>query len=401
MNIYNEIHTPAATDFELHRPGAVSHLPHSVECGSRWGTYGSSSGWSSEVINCAIGEQFERKHFYLDVPVHDTSKLDNGLTPEECDEFSKAFSQTSTNGHKTPLHSHLFDRTNVFRITDFTPCRIPTVCISISPGRNPVDNKFYPMRDTCGCSAHVTIERAILGALKESLERQFLLRFWLTKTCTDKVSYLDACSTLKNLPSRPLLQQLHKNGELCILNLTDDKFPGSCILLCYGNKNDKHARVKYCAGMAYSDNLASALEKATIELWQTFRFMQSFSSTNNFKKEIEDPYLSYFMECNHYSTYNTISSNIDMSHPKSSSNDTVPLTCQNLISAIRKLKLNGYLYLSALPTKKSNIHFCKYTSPNLFLHMNNAFHLNTKNTYSDFFSKKIITTQLTRMVPFP
>ncbi|RNF64774.1 microcin B17-processing protein McbD, partial [Pseudomonas putida] len=51
--------------------------------------------------------------------------------------------------------------------------------------------------------------------------------------------------------------------------------------------------------------------------------------------------------------------------------------------------------------KQSNLYFCKYFSPNLFLHMNNASHLNIKNTYSEHFLNKIISRQLSRMVPFP
>lgn len=125
MNFYNEIHHPTFTDFLLLRPSAVNHLPHSVECGSRWRTYGSSSGWSSDITDSALGEHFERKHFYLDIPVHDTCRLGDGLTTEECQAFTKAFSQTLISSEKSSLQSHCFDRTTVYRVTDFTLARYP------------------------------------------------------------------------------------------------------------------------------------------------------------------------------------------------------------------------------------------------------------------------------------
>ncbi len=401
MNTYNEIHKLAFADFELHRPSAVTHIPHSVECGSRWHTHGSSSGWSSSVAASAMGEQFERKHFYLDVPVHDRNKLGEGLSPNEYGAFANAFSQTTMANQKNSLHSHTFDRTHVYRITDLTRCAIPTALISISPCRNPIDNEFYPIRDTCGCSVHVTVECAVLGALKEAMERQFLLRFWLTKTCTGKIRYRDACSALSNRPSLSLFEELGKTGDLSILNLTDERFPGCCILLCYGNQSGENQRVKYCAGMAYSDDLSSALEKSVLELWQTFRFMHSFYLKDKALSDIEDPYLKYFLENNLYETYAEITAYIKYRTDEAEPAKTCPLTSTALLTILRELKFDGYLYLSSMSTTKRNLHYCKYISPHLFLHMNNASHLNIQNSYSNQFQSQIIPQQLTRMVPFP
>lgn len=401
MNIYNEIHSLARADFELHRPSAVTHFPHSVECGSRWHTYGSSSGWSASVATSAVGEHFERKHFYLDVPIHDRNKLGAGLTPDEIGALANAFSQTAMPDRKNCLHSHTFDRTHVYRVRDLTKCAIPTALISITPCRNPIDNEIYPIRDTCGCSAHITVDRAILGALKEAMERQFLLRFWLTKTCTGKINYSDACSALSNRPSLALFKELGKTGDLCILDLTDERFPGYCILLCYGNRSGRNQRVRYCAGMAYSDDLSSALEKSIIELWQTFRYMHSFYLRNKELRDIEDPYLKYFLENNRYNTFTDITTDIENDPNRSKPTNTSPLTSAALITRLRELQLDGYLYLSSMNSATKNLHYCKYISPHLFLHMNNAAHFNIQNRYSNQFKRQIIPRQLSRMVPFP
>ncbi|HDS1815285.1 YcaO-like family protein [Pseudomonas sp. GD03651] len=399
MNFYNEIHYPTFADFLLIRPSAVTHFPHSVECGSRWRTYGSSSGWSSDITDSALGEHFERKHFYLDIPVHDRNRLGDGLTAKECQAFIKAFSQTLISNEKSSLQSHCFDRTTVYRVTDFTSCKVPTVCLSISECRNPTDNNFYPIRDTCGCSAHITIKNAVLGAIRETLERQFLLRFWLTKICTAKIEFDDACETLAASASLKLFQELKKSGELCILDLTDERFPGSCILLCYGSQ-DATTQVKYCAGMAYAPTTRHALEKSIVELWQTFRFMQSVDCENELKNPLQDPYLKHFLSCNNYNTFREISSELAFTQRNHESPPN-ELTIQNLLKTLRALQLNGYLYLTSTPYKQSNLYLCKYFSPNLFLHMNNANHLNIENHYSTPFFNEIIKNQNSKMVPFP
>lgn len=399
MNTYNEIHTPAFSDFEFLRPSAVSYLPHSMECGSRWETYGSSSGWTSDLTRSAGGEYFERKHFYLDVPVHATGTLSSTLNPEETTAFVNALVQTSSHLPSEEIYSHAFDLTNAYRISDFIPCKIPTACVSISPCRNPIDNQIYPMRDTCGCSAHTHLESAILGALKEALERQFLLRFWLTSKHATITEYNSACQILSKSKALPLLQKLHDSGKLCMIDISDPRFPGTCLLVCYGNPYDSAAKVKYCAGMAYTSNFCMALEKSIIELWQTFRFMLSLGAT--YPNQIKDPYLKHFIECNHYKTYETITTNLLPPSTASISSENEQLTARTLIDDIRATKLDGFLYLASMPTKQSTLYFCKYVSPNTFLHMNNSFALNTDNLYSGHFSRDIIPTRLATMVPFP
>jgi len=400
MNIFNEIHHASSVDFELLRPSAIRHLPHSVECGSRWQTYGSSSGWSADVTACARGEHFERKHFYLDVPVNDSNKLSDGLSAFELNEFTEAFMQTSTHDSGTHIHSHIFDRTTVHRVSDFTTCNVPTACISITECRNKIDNDYYPMRDTCGCSAHDNIESAILGALKESLERQFLLRFWLTLKFNKRLSYIEAGVLLNGRPSSTLFRELSRSGDLLILDLTDGRFPGTCILLCYGNLHAE-AKVHFCAGMSYSDTASNALEKATLELWQTFRYMQSIDSEDHPNGEPQDPYLKHFLACNHYDTYREIFAATPYNTSEIVKTLDTPLNCGSLLSTLRHLELNGYIYISQLPSTQSYMYFCKYFSPNLFLHMNNARHFNLSNRYSATFLNDVIAHQLTRMVPFP
>lgn len=307
MNFYNEIHSSSHPDFELYRPSAVAHFPHSVECGSRWQTYGSSSDWTVRVVQSAHGEQLERKHFFLDIASNGRGRLSSALNAEEADALANALLQTSKRADTNIdiLKAHEFELTRAFRVVNLTECAIPSILISISPTRNPFENALYPVRDTCGCSAHATVELAILGALKEAIERQFLLRFWLTNTCTGTVSIGTASAALRNRPSLQLFNELARSGEVCILDITDHRFPGCCLLLCYGSDNENQ-RVRYCAGMSYADDLTHALEKSVLELWQTFRFMDALYTQGKDDTSVEDPYLRHFLSCNTYSTYTDI-----------------------------------------------------------------------------------------------
>lgn len=398
MNIYNELHFCGVADFEFFRPSAVGYIPHSMECSSRWSTYGSSSGWTSELTKSAVGEYFERKHFYLDVPVDTKGTLANTLTAEEVDAFVRAFSQTSTDQAPENISDHVFDLTNVYRVGDLSGCQIPTACISIAQCRNQVDNQIYPMRDTCGCSAHVRLESAILGALKEFLERQFLLRFWLTRQCSRVIDNEAVCRMLSGSKALPLFRKLCAAGDLCVIDISDERFPGSCLLLCYGNSNDL-AKVKYCAGMAYASSTISALEKSLVELWQTLRFMLSLDE--DYTDSVADPYLKHFLECNQYQTFVMVTDNLEQRTPLISTMNRAPLTVNLLIDAVRAFSRKGFLYLSSMPLRQSGVYFCKYVSPDGFLHMNNAFACNIDNAYSKDFFHAIVPDHLTKMVPFP
>ena len=397
MNNYREIHHPTEPDFQFIQPNAVNHFPHSFEEGSRWDTYGSSSGWTSAISKPAHGEYLERKHFYLDIPVHDTNDLNSYLSEQEANEFIKAFIQTTIS--PTPqLENHKFNLTNTIRISDFTECKIPTICISLSPTTNTLDNPIYPLRDTCGCCAHTTLEKAIYGALIEAYERQFLLKFWLTKKYTEKITLADAGQALLQSPSHQLFHSLSNCGELSIFNISDTRFPGFCAILCYGNETGSISGVHYCSGMAYAQDITKTLEKATIELWQTYRFMHSFIARNKQITDLSDPYLRHFLECNNYETYIQILSSTAWTIHES---NPALLTTKSLITTIRSLKLDGYLYINTTPHKNSRIYFCKYVSPHTFLHMNTSANINTQNRYSEHFSESTDMKQLLKMVPFP
>jgi len=153
--------------------------------------------------------------------------------------------------------------------------------------------------------------------------------------------------------------------------------------------------------MAYAESLDKALEKSIVELWQTFRFMLSFDQANIGKTETLDPYIKHFLECNRYETFGKTSSPTKLAALQHHKIQPDTLSLSSLLPVVRRLEINGYFYLASLPTKGPTLYFCKYLSPKLFLHMNNASNFNLENTYSAPFLDQVIKNRLTEMVPFP
>lgn len=242
---------------------------------------------------------------------------------------------------------------------------------------------------------------AILAAIKETLERLILLRCWLTKTCTKAISLAEATSALSTRPSKKLLKALSNAGDITLLDLTDKRFPGRCVLACYGDDSATTKPVRFCAGMSYASDLESALEKSLIELWQTFRYMHSFFSAAKDINTVENSYLRHFLSCNRYSTYSAMTSVTSASAQYGNEHDQKNFDTGTLMRTLKALKFDGYLYVTTTACAKRTIYFCKYTSPNLFLHMNNSSHFKLDNRYSQDFQHQLISERLSTMVPFP
>lgn len=376
-------------------------LPFCTEIGDQWNSIGSGIGTSSTSIKTALGEYFERRHFYLEILPDSISTLENSLTPKEAEKFIIAFSQTAVkNIDLSNLVNRKLDMNSAIRISDFSCCSIPTVCISLTH-HNSDDDNIYPSRDTCGCSFHWNPELAVVGSIKESLERQFLTRFWLTKQCTGTIKPAEILTTIKTLPSYGLYNALIKSGQLLTIDISDENFPGVCLLTVYGN-NDPDRNVHYCAGMSYSENRAEALNKSILELWQTFRFMNLFSVLHGNPDSLKDSYIRHFVKCNHYKTFEEITSQLNY-YPHTSHNKSPPckLDTENLIKCLRNKNLEGYLYIKTTKIDGANYTFCKFTSPSLFMHMNNSADINLINDYSSSFRFEIYNERKETMVPFP
>ncbi|MFS0828159.1 YcaO-like family protein [Pseudomonas phoenicis] len=396
MNHSSALNKFLEPDFSFLQSSALCTYPHSVESGSRWDTYGSSSGWGSNLWFSALGEYVERKHFYLEVLPDFCARLGEVLRAAEVVDLVNAFVQTSTHATRFRIMDAMFSMTAVCRMEDYSACHIPTALLSLTPTVQTMGDEFYPVRDTCGCSAHTTVQAAIYGAIKESMERQFLLRFWLTRKFNVNVGESEALALTQGCSEGHLYRQLSQCGDLQILDISDPDFPGTCFFLCYGSSVGVNG-VYYCAGMSYAESRSEALRKSLVELWQTYRFMYSFNANRRSLSELKDPYLVHFFNCNKYETFEAIQG--------FASRDYVPdsgrLNVGGLIDSMRSNALGGYIYLRQIGFGVEKKFVCKFTAPRIFLHMNNAMGSNLKNDYSSRFWNEVDKNQLNNMVPFP
>ena len=377
----------------------INNFPFNAEVFDAWSRVGSGIGNEKSSVNSALGEYFERRHFYSEIFPEKRQKLQASLKEIEVESFFLAFSQTALNPAKPcEIRDHDFGTTAVTRVSDFSQCDIPTCLISIAYQQGESDNHIYPSRDTCGCSFHASAERSIFGAIKEALERQFLARFWLTKKCNTELSPAEIDLSVSNSPAYPLYKALCKAGKIAAIDISDHRFPGVCTLVVYGCP-DNSRNVQFGAGMAYSETLTTALEKSIYELWQTFRFMDLFACLDLDPHDLKDPYLKHFLNCNNYQTYITL---LDFKcsdcpcPPQSTIFDT-----STLIATLSQIDIEGYLYTKMQSISGYHFTFSKFISPSLFLHMDNSKNINLNNKFSSDFLEDIYPDRLSTMVPFP
>jgi len=399
MILYNPRHSPSLPGALICQPACLLSFPSSVEVEDSWVNGGSGVGNGSSSIKSALGEYFERRHFYMEVKSDAVGNIDFSLRKEEADKFLYAFSQTNSNNlTRSQLSSHVFNLVRVYRTLDFSSCYIPTACVSLNYNGIESENIIYPLRDTCGCSFHWSFEKAAFGSLKESLERQFLTRFWLTRKCLGLISNNDVKTALEGSSAGALYNALYKSGELAVIDISDVEYPGVCLLTVYGQKNKKF-HVRYCAGMSYAETLSVALEKSIHELWQTYRFIDLFRAIDSDVNKVDEPYLRYFLSCNTYETFREIIS-IEVvlgARPES----IFDFSLSGLLMKLEEKKINGYLYTNTETINDELYHFCKFVSPDLFLHMNNSRGINIMNKYSEDFVDQILASRKNTMVPFP
>lgn len=389
--------SPSLPEVLFYQPPCVKGFPSNVEVSDAWAKIGSGAGNEIHSLQAALGEYFERRHFYMEVFPELYSTLTEHLDKNETAKFVKAFKQTAGPEYSNAdLQSHIYGLSKVTRLSDFSSSYIPTATISISYNNNN-DHLIYPSRDTCGCSFHWSAQEAIFGSLKESLERQFLTRFWLTKECADKLTSHEITALLSSGGSSSLYEALSASGDIIALDISDYRFPGKCIIMFYGSSTTEK-NVHYCTGMSYAETLEIAIKKSLNELWQTYRFMDLHATLYDDNKNINDPYLRHFLNCNSYETFKEIS-NFRITNESQQRMDNLNL--QNIIKTFRQLNLEGYIYTKSICLFEKNYTFSKFISPSLFLHMDNSKNINIDNDYSKSFLTKISPSRKKIMVPFP
>lgn len=96
MNLFNLMGKPGLPNIVAFQPAGLLGFPNSVEVTDRWSNTGSGVGGGANSIRTALGEYFERRHFYKEIVSKDCALLSEFLREDEVDCFVKVFLQTSS-----------------------------------------------------------------------------------------------------------------------------------------------------------------------------------------------------------------------------------------------------------------------------------------------------------------
>lgn len=107
-----------------------------------------------------------------------------------------------------------------------------------------------------------------------------------------------------------------------------------------------------------------------------------------------------FFSCNSYDTYRDVV-DVTIVGDRRETVSCSEFTLKGFLSVLSALNIFGYFYSAESMVNGGCCVFCKYISPDLFLHMNNSKCINIENKYSSAFSKSIVPSRAAKMVPFP
>jgi hypothetical protein len=345
----------------------------------------------------AVGEYLERKHFYNEVAIDGYSEICNleGLNNDSKHAFLRLIRQTMRKDlNSGSLKKHKFTTVTAFSVFDMKTVQIPAVMVSLSGRRGDLgnDKMYLPHLDTTGCSAHVNLEKATSSALNELIERQCLLSYWSTlkiKSCIDNITVSVNLSSY----AKKIVNKLMLSGELKIYDITMDNCPGFAIICIYGSQNESHS-VRYSTGMSFNEVFHVAIDKAIIELWQSFTLHHLFTIGGYTRDDIDDSYHKYYWDCNSYETYKlmtSVSLRINVSDIA---------TYHSVKEYSLSLTKNLFYYIRSEVIGPSNVWYVRALSPDFYIHMDFSNPINFKNKISNLM--RITTNERSNiMVPFP
>lgn len=358
-------------------------------------TPASAAGETLKSIQGAIGEYFERRHFFYEIVTGGQKTLYEMMPPSAAKAFTEAFFQISSLT-RDEIITHKFKTVRAFNLFSLEQQEIPAVIIALDNITAADDLKFYPDRDTCGCSFHGSLNDAIEGSLCEFMERQSLLLYWLQGKANTEISS-EIVTGINHIDE--ILLALRSEGDIRIFDITLPGAPGHAVLTLYGTKN-KISRIKYSTGLSYANSLKKALCKSVVELWQSYICLHNFLIGGYTDDDIIDSYQRHFMSCNKYESFTDLCENTVLL------SDDVKLTLEenitsdtNLLNYLQQISDNIFVYYARERVSNSLVWYTKIVSPDFFLHMNNSGAININNKI--YHTGDGIKVRESKMVPFP
>lgn len=358
----------------------------------------SAVGTTLEAICGTIGEFLERRHFFNEVIPDKLLTLSDMVPIEAEDAYSAALMQTAQEKLRPSIRSHQFSCNQVFNLFSHAQVYAPSVFISLSNYDFSEDIGFLPSRDTTGCAAHLRLDAALDGALKELIERQSLLRYWITKQVQQELITMENVKYLKR-DVQELIKNLQKSGSLKIYDITIPGFPGYAVISLYG-ADDSHI-VQYCTGLSYSYSAVSAIEKSILELWQSYAFLYYFKVGGYDIEDISDNYQRHFWLSNKQETFILMTKEKPLREVLLTDFLARPeATRHELESHLKTITKNIFCYARSESLKDILIWYVRIFSPDLFIHMDFSSPINQENSISSE-CPIVYADRISSMVPFP
>lgn len=354
----------------------------------------SAAGETMKSIQGAIGEYFERRHFFNEIVADGEKTLYDMMSPHAADAFTRAFVQTSSLAEDV-VRTHQFKTTRAFNLFSLEKQEIPAVIIALDNITAASDLAIYPDRDTCGCSFHGNLNDAMDGALCEFMERQSLLLYWLQGQANTEIS--EEIITGINYIDE-IMSALRSEGEIRIFDITLPGAPGHAVLTLYGTTNED-SQIKYSTGLSYANSMDKALCKSVTELWQSYICMHNFLIGGYTDEDIIDDYQRHFLSCNKYESFTDLCENTMFRQ------SDVVLSLENspsdndLLNYLEKISDNIFVYYARERVSENLFWYTKVVSPDFFLHMNGSGAININNKL--YRAGNGIKHREFKMVPFP
>ncbi len=369
-----------------------TRLPRYAWANNRAGASGSGSGQAEDSLIRTLGEYFERRHFYEEVRAQARGVLARCADAASGDRWSRCLAQTCREDARERLASHEFGLSRVLRLPDHELVWAPAVLLSVGGPGMEDDAAFAPKRDTTGCAAHFDLTRAVLGATREWVERQYLLRYWLLGAGGQDVTSL-ACASLPPVGGA-LATSLTRLGELRFIELGGHQVHAAIVLVVYRGIADP--RVRYCVGLSCANSVAEAADRAIRELWQSYVFLCNMSEPGA-SARVHDRYHQYFLACNTQETAHDMLAGVD----RAGSPSPDVFTDEEFRRAVHRHLGPLWAYIAQTPVFRRRIWCVRVLSPGAFIHLDNTSHFNLDCAFSADFLGHVRNDRRSRMVPFP
>lgn len=357
----------------------------------RSGMATSGAGLADDSLRRCLGEFFERRHFYHETIATGSGPLSSKLAGAELESFQNCLEQTCHSDFRDRISQHNFLFFKTVILPTWETREVPAVFISMDNTDLALDRPFLPLIDTSGCAVHFELDKAIHSSIRELIERQYLLRYWLTNE--GAIDVTEEAQRSISPHSGKLMEIIAETGNIKILDISCDEVAGTVVLAVMSGTES--STVKYCVGLSYASGIPDAADRAVKELWQSYIFLMSMSGVEDSNSHIHDRYHRYFLECNRLDVATQMLSGISCR-----SGDRA-VTREGIIESVTKRFGPIYAYIKPARVLERDIWCVRTFTPNAFIHLDNSRNFNLRNDFSNNFINLIKDDRLEMMVPFP